>query len=436
MVPETDKLAILSLQYYCFPDEVGGAWKVTHEINLRLAAQGHRVSVITCKPGKGFADEETIDGVRFLRIGHNASKSLFGLWRALRKRIRSLGNTIQVVHIHNPLIGFLALTLPRLWRVPKVYHFHSSWHDEEKIICARQGGIGLAGRLVVIRLIEWIDFLSSDIILFLSEYSRRRFLEYFPLHPQRGGGKGLLALLLKGCKKLSFGLFPTTGTRLQVIPGGVDTQEFRPLAANESQASLREELRLPVDLPILLTVRRLEARMGLDNLIRAMAILKRRVPDLACLLLIGGKGSLRQQLEDLAIAEGLDDRVVLCGKIPNELLPLFYRAADVFILPTVSIEGFGLVTVEALASGIPVLGTPVGGTVEILGLIDNQLLFKDPSPDALADGIEKHLTHLHSRDFLKKTCRDTALQHFSWDRVVPRVEEMLIQAVKMRNRLH
>ena len=71
----------------------------------------------------------------------------------------------------------------------------------------------------------------------------------------------------------------------------------------------------------------------------------------------------------------LQDKVRLTGMIPRDVLPSYYRAADVFVLPTLSIEGFGLVTIEALATGLPVLGTPVGGTVEILKGVDESLLF-------------------------------------------------------------
>src|SRR5437667_11474023 len=111
--------------------------------------------------------------------------------------------------------------------------------------------------------------------------------------------------------------------------------------------------------------------MGLDLLIRAMAILKRDRPE--ALLLIGGVGSVGQELESFSEALGLREQVRFLGFIPDEALPLYYQAADVFILATRELEGFGLVTVEALAGGTPVLGTAVGAAPEVL-------LRQPPSP--------------------------------------------------------
>ncbi|MEE9257929.1 MAG: glycosyltransferase family 4 protein [Nitrospinaceae bacterium] len=432
------KLSILSLQYYSFPDEVGGAWKVTHEVNKRLVAMGHQVSLITCKPSHSLPDSETIDGVRFERVGFRASKNSIRLWRGVRKLAHSIcdRSPVNLIHIHNPLVGFLALTVPRLWRIPKVYHFHSSWYDEERINRRQENGFWLEFHLNVIRLMEWFCYLSAKSVLFLSEYSRRRFLEYYPWTGPRPGGMrlNLVSRFIALVRFLCVGPSSTGrvgGIRLEVIPGGVDVEEFRPLDPRESLEGLREALELPTDKPVLLTVRRLEARMGLENLIEAVEVLKHRCPELDFLLVIGGKGSLAQPRDSLVKEKGLDDRVKLRGKIPNEKLPLYYRASDVFILPTTSIEGFGLVTVEALASGLPVLGTPVGGTVEILGAIDEKLLFNGTGPDSLADGIEAFLKNSQPRDLLKKNCRDTALLRYSWDRVMGRIEDILIQSVKV-----
>ena len=128
-------LSILSLQYHCYPDEVGGAWGLTYEVNKRLVARGQKVHLITCKPSESLPDYEEIDGIHFHRISFKASKGFISLWRAVRKQVRHIlkSGKIDLVHIHNPLVGFVAILHPQLWKVPKVCHFHSSWYDEEKI---------------------------------------------------------------------------------------------------------------------------------------------------------------------------------------------------------------------------------------------------------------------------------------------------------------
>ena len=401
------KRCLLSLQYHSLPDALGGAWGLTHEVNKRLAERGWEVHLITCKPDDVLPDHEVIDGVHFHRIRKRDSKNVVSLWRAVKKRVNHICRQtfISLVHIHNPLVGFLALLNPRLRSVPKVTHFHSSWLDEEKINRQAQrpdgGGAGLFFSLKLICILRVIKFMegrcfkNSRSILFLSEYSRRRFLKDYP-------------------KKKA---------RLRVIPGGVDVNVFYPLEPDQDRSALREALLLPADRPVLLTVRRLEARMGLDNLILAAGQIVERAPELDFLLVIGGKGALQNKLEELVKQNDLKDKVRLVGVIPREHLPHYYRSADVFILPTLSIEGFGLVTVEALASGLPVLGTPVGGTVEILKGVDESLLFPGTMPDMLSHRIEKFLKNPTLFEGLKTRCREHAVQNYSWEKVIDLIED-------------
>ncbi|KMP10375.1 hypothetical protein UR09_06430 [Candidatus Nitromaritima sp. SCGC AAA799-A02] len=393
------KPAILSLQYYSFPDAMGGAWKLTHELNKRLVARGRRVVIITCKPDRGFPDRETIDGVEFDRISPAASKDPLRLWLAVRKRVKRYlaEGGPWIAHAHNPLVAALALTVKRYRKVPRVYHFHSSWYDEEKINLTESGGggLGLAFRLNFIRWMEWACYRSAKSVLFLSEYTRRRFQDYYPF------------------KK----------PRMRVIPGGVDTDLFKPVTVQGGTDALRQQLDLPQDRIILLTVRRLEARMGLDNLIAAVAEISGRSPELEFILLIAGKGSLAEKLQSQATLLGLDERVRFLGFVSEKQLPEYYAAADIFIMPSASIEGFGIATVEALAVGLPVLGTPVGGTTEILKSIDPVLLFRHATVESMADKIESVLKNPGSFLALKSACREEAVSRYSWELAADLMEE-------------
>lgn len=405
-VPEKN-LSILSLQYHCYPDDVGGAWGLTYEINKRLVARGQKVHLITCKPAESLPDNEEIDGVHFHRISFKDSKGFVSLWRAVRKKVNHIlkSGKIDLVHIHNPLVGFLAILHPQLWKVPKICHFHSSWYDEEKI---NQVGLdnseipwGLKFQLQFIRVMEWTGYAMSRTILFLSEYSKNRFLRYYSLtHPQ-----------------------------LCVIPGGVDIEEFKPADSREEMNSIRQQLKLSAEIPLLLTVRRLEQRMGLENLIRAAGILHRQSPDMKFQMVLTGKGSLKEKLEQLILEEGVSHCVQLVGLVPRETLSLYFRCADLFVLPTTAIEGFGLVTAEAFASGLPVMGTPVGATVEILKQVDERLLFKNTSPEALAEGIESFLKAPETYQDMGSKCRNVAVSQYSWETVVERTEQEFIKTI-------
>ena len=395
------KPAILSLQYHSYPDAIGGAWNLTHEINRRLVKRGYRVVIITCKPGNDYPDQEAINGVEFDRIEFAVSKDPLRLWRAIRKKIKCYMKEEEnwIAHVHHPLVGVFALTEKHYRKIPKIYHFHSSWYDEEEINLAGtdQDAIKLYFRLKIIRWIEWLCYRYSKSILFLSEYARKRFIDYFPF------------------KK----------PRMRIIPGGTDTTKFCPLENSNELNESRSRLGIPAGYKILLTVRRLEARMGLDNLIAAISAIVNRSPELKFKLVIAGKGSLDGKLKSQVTLSGLDDYIHFSGFVPDDLLPAYYGVADLFIMPTTFIEGFGIATVEALSAGLPVFGTPVGGTTEILEPIDKKLLFKDAEAESMADKIEWFLKNPEPIFALKSKCREEALKKYSWDLATNRFEEEL-----------
>ena len=150
-----------------------------------------------------------------------------------------------------------------------------------------------------------------------------------------------------------------------IVPPGVDTARFRPLDAAE-RASVRRELGLPVDAPLVVSVSRLVPRKGMATLIRAAARLGRTEPDLV--VAIAGSGRDRRRLEGLVASTGAPVR--LLGRVPEELLPGLYGAGDVFAMLCRSRwggleqEGFGIVFLEAAAAGVPQVAGESGGAAE------------------------------------------------------------------------
>ena len=131
--------------------------------------------------------------------------------------------------------------------------------------------------------------------------------------------------------------------------------------------------------------------------------------------------------------KNLSDIVNLTGLVSRESLPLYFRVADLFVLPTIAIEGFGLVTAESLASGLPVMGTPIGATKEILKPIDPLLLFSETSPVAIAKGIANYLLNPEIFINLKSKCRETAEKNYSWERVTDQIEKIFSKIVSDQN---
>jgi glycosyltransferase involved in cell wall biosynthesis/SAM-dependent methyltransferase len=385
---------------------LGGGERVIWEQSRGLAARGHRVRVVSRLPEHGGAPAAAREGVevRHFAVARRPAAafvrdSILEARRAVLAEVRAHG--ADVVHFHQPFSAFGALTSGALRRLPSLYTFHSPapleyrgrqgttrWH--------RRGVVGGAGVSLLAMLERW-SLSRVTRIQVLSDYSA-----------------GLLRTL-----------YGIAGERVVKIPGGVDPERFRP--AEEPRDALRAALGWPADRRIVLTLRNLQPRMGLDELIRAVDRLRHRMPDV--LLVIGGDGRLRTDLEALVNRLGLMEHVRFLGFVGEARLARCYQAADVFVLPTQALEGFGLVSVESLACGTPVLGTPVGATPEILGPLGRSLLFSGTTPAAMAGDLERFLEDgardPAGADALRHACRLYAATRYSWAAAVDRLEQTL-----------
>jgi glycosyltransferase involved in cell wall biosynthesis len=172
------------------------------------------------------------------------------------------------------------------------------------------------------------------------------------------------------------------GDRISIVPGGVDCARFRGV---QTRAEARLQLGLPPDRPIVFTVRRLAPRMGLAALLEAVETVRQRVPEV--LVLIAGKGPLASSLQARIRALGLERNVRLLGFMPDDSLPVAYRAADFTVVPTACLEGFGLVAAESLAAGTPALVTPSGGLPEVVEGLSAKLVLRATDAPAIAAGM-------------------------------------------------
>ncbi len=375
--------------------EVSGAERVLAAHCLGLYKRGHNVHLIAGIPDGGAKATEEVQGVQVYRYQRS-----FGSLLGSRRLFQSLSSKISfdVLIFHQPLSAF-GVTVARGSRcIPKVYVFHSPWADE---YAARgpnpKSGPAIGGRFLR-RTLEHFVLRTCQRIFVLSRFMADRFAK----------------------------AHPGFADRVDCLPGGVDLDRFRP---TEDRQAAKATLRFPSRGPLLLTVRNLEPRMGIDNLLHGMKVVVKEGREAN--LLIGGEGPLKADLEGLAKHLGLETSVRFEGYIPDERLPIYYQAADFFILPSKALEGFGLVAVEAVACGTPVLGTPVGAIPEILGEFQPDLLFEGTEPEAIAQGILEHLNRAQANpqgyEALRKRCRDYATAQFGWDQIVERLEQELLK---------
>ena len=186
-------------------------------------------------------------------------------------------------------------------------------------------------------------------------------------------------------------------------------KNFSPVPGNERGAIRR---RLSFSGLTILSVRRLVRRTGIDILLESMVQLCSRVPDVN--LVVVGTGPEEEVLRRMANDLGVGRSVRFAGFVDDEVLPDYYRAADLFILSTRSLEGFGMSTVEALASGTPVIGTPAGATPEILRPLEKGLLAAETSSIGITKAAMPWLVYPSASKDMRARCRAYTEKHYRW----------------------
>jgi glycosyltransferase involved in cell wall biosynthesis len=208
-------------------------------------------------------------------------------------------------------------------------------------------------------------------------------------------------------------------TKVMSIPGGMDTTWFSPgppVAHPFAQG----------DGPLLVTARRFVPRTGVEALVEAMPAVLEAVP--GARLAICGDGPLRPRVEERIAAAGLGERVRLLGRVSDEELLGWYRAADLFVMPTQALEGFGLAAAEALACGTPAVGTNAGAVPEVLAPLDPRLVATGHDAPALAAAIVRVLSTPDLLGDVAARARAQVHPHMSWDAVAERYLDLYAAA--------
>lgn len=402
-----------------FPERVGGTYTYIHDLGRRLAGRGHEVHVIASARSPETAGFAVLDGLNVHRYAFRRLNPVLSTLQHLRNTCREYaaiaadGRRVDVLSVNDSHLGYTlvksglgraACQIPT-YHAPSFleYRFNTAWQLRAERDPLRRAVLQASAPSLarVQRRFEAEVLGRAQAILVLSRYTLGHIERY---HPHVDPGK------------------------VRIIPSGVDVERFRPA---EDRAAVRRSLGIDERATVLLTVRNLSPRMGIENLIGAMATIAgaRSVREAGLALLICGDGRLRRQLEEMVRERGLGSTVKLLGRVPHDDLPRYYQAADLFVLPTEAMEGFGIVTIEALASGVPVLGTPAGATPEIIGPIDPRLLTRDTSSGAIADGILSWLDW-RATDPGAARYRGEAERKYAWDRVTGEVERFYEETVR------
>jgi phosphatidyl-myo-inositol alpha-mannosyltransferase len=209
------------------------------------------------------------------------------------------------------------------------------------------------------------------------------------------------------------------GDGIRVVPNGVDVELFSDAAPAP---------RLPAGRRILWT-HRLDPQKGFRVAVEAFAELAGEFPDLSFVVI--GEGRDRSAIQ--ALPAEARSRVFMLGTVPHDRLPPYHAGADVFVAPALGQESFGIVLVEAMAAGVPVVATDIGGYREVIRKDVDGLMVPPGDPMALAQAVARILREPELGKKLSEAGRARA-REFTWDRVVGEVEDVYGDALRSGTR--
>ena len=387
-------LRVLQVSWEYPPVMYGGLGRHVHALSRALAARGHDVRVLTQGRPDTPADVPGAAGspqVLRVRLGPqvpdvhaDTAGFVLGLQDALvRDGGPLLGGWVpDVVHGHDWVVLAAASALARRCGAPLVMTLHAT-------------EIGLWGGWLTTDFSHWRASVERDLVteadrtVVCSEPMRREAVEGLQADPDR----------------------------VLVIPNGVDVAAW--VSTGSQQAAARAAVGVPADQPMIVLVGRLEHEKGGQDAIAALA----RLPSRSAHLVLVGTGGQRDALAAQAAAAGLGGRVHLVGRLDDTAVAALLGSADVALVPS-RYEPFGLVALEAMASGAPVVVARSGGLADIVRPGQTGLVVPPAAPAALAQAITALLDDPEGTAAMAARARVEAADRFGWDAVAQATAEV------------
>ncbi|NLW44846.1 MAG: glycosyltransferase family 4 protein [Syntrophomonadaceae bacterium] len=375
-------MRVLMLSWEFPPQIIGGLGRHVYELSQRLGNYGVETYVLTPLVD-GCATYEEFQGVKVFRVGTPLTGSKrFKSWifdfntELIREGIRLdyQEKGFHLVHAHDWLVGYAGRSLSRVLNVPLVSTIHATEYGRN---------LGLHNPMQrEIHDIERNLILDSECIVCCSNYMRNEIQSLFNPNP----------------------------SRITVIPNGASMNRYRVTdfpPDQEFEGIARGE-------PVVFYIGRLVPEKGVSILIRAFRLVLQSIP--SAKLVIAGRGPQGPELQRLAAELGLGDRVWFAGYISDDLRDRIYRRANVAVFPSLY-EPFGIVALEAMASGTPVVVSDVGGLAEIV--VDGETGLKvNPLNEAnLASALIRVLSDPRLANRLRSQALKVITEKYNWDKI-------------------
>jgi glycosyltransferase involved in cell wall biosynthesis len=371
------------------PRVIGGISPHVYNLSRNLQKNNVNVHVVTCD-FPGAPSHEIIDGVEIHRIDSYKNPAPdFATWvylmnvnmqKEAASITHSLGDQIDIFHAHDWLVATAGIGLKHVFRKP----FFATMHSTE---IGRRNGIHTDYERMIHETEAWLTYEAWKVIC---------CSDYMISHV-----------------RWAFGVPPD---KLIMIPNGVNFEAYAK-KENGDLKKFRNQFALPQE-KIVLFVGRLVNEKGAQVLVRAAPTVLERTN---AKFIIVGNGYMRDQLADIAKRIGVASKILFTGFVAEETLRGLQRSADVSVVPSL-FEPFGIVALEAMAAGSPVVISDVGGLSEIVTHdVDGVKVYSD-DPNSLAWGITKVLTDENYAQQLKDNAYKRIQEKYNWNRIAQKTK--------------
>lgn len=386
-------IAMITWEYP--PRIVGGIARHCEGLAKALANLGHEVYIFTLD-FPGAPDYEETRGIKIYRTKSEVGHPNFLTWVLLfnhfiEKRIADVSQTIDfdVLHVHDWLSAPACIAFKHFGKKPMVFTVHSTEHG--------RSGLHTPDSFTIDGLEWWATYEASKIIV-----------------------------TSNSMKHEVSGHFHTPWEKVGIIPNAIDSSKYQ---VSIDRWAVRSRYGIQPHEKLILCVGRLVPQKGVEHLVHSVPIVARRRPESK--FIIVGDGWYRDHLEWIANTIGQSGRITFTGFISDSDLVALMKSADVMVVPSIY-EPFGIVALEGMAAGVPLVASKIGGLAEFVEHDRTGVLVYPRNPESIAWGIDHVLSNPDHAKWLTQNAQGVVQKAYSWDAIAKKTSQVYEEVTEVK----
>jgi len=370
------------------PRVVGGIARHCEGLAKALVRNGHEVYVITLDlPGVPYYEE--IEGVKIYRTAVQLGHPEFLTWALLfnhfmEKKMAEVSQKAKfdIIHVHDWLTAFAGISSKYHLKKPMITTIHATE-------IGRAQGLHNPSSLAIDGIEWWATYEASKVIV-TSGSMRREICDHFHLPWEK----------------------------IEIVPNGIDLTKYN---TSVDRWAVRGRYGVSPHEKLVLCVGRLVPQKGIEYLIQAIPMISQRRPETK--FIIVGDGWLRDHLEGLAQATGYRWKTIFTGFIPDSEVIALMTSADALIVPSIY-EPFGIVALEGMAAGAPVVASQIGGLAEVIEHDRTGIFAHSRNPSSIAWGVDRVLSDPDHSKWLVQNAKEMVQKTYSWEAIATKTAKV------------